>query len=273
MRKIDRENTFADKAEKQSPMLPEVSVNREMGPDNIEFALDRVQESLDKRWAALDQRVSSIQAEAQKTLDSPEQKSRKRKIFDKTMRISRAGLRATAGVSVLFFAFLAADHALTRWNVEQEQDPQTSRLKYKHQDPETTHIINVLSGQEQLSEEEELKLIKGHLTHDSFFPFVVASGAWQGSKEELAQADSTTIIAVLKSLKQHEHSESKPTEKTDEEYLKDYFTLEPGIEDDLVYKTLWELMEKAGNPKIRLGMGTGFLKHANGNYNSITNTI
>ena len=248
----------------------------EEAPGSMEHVPTEIKELLEEKQEFLDRRINAVMARAQELSMGPSHKSRLQRIIEKIKKIAKAGIRATAGVSALSFALIAYDHELTRWSVSHEEDPQTSRLKYEHEDPETTHVINVLSGKERLTDEEELALVKESLTLNDAFPYLVANGIWERSSDELMQADKGTIISLLKRLDQWEHKNAQRefVEKSDEQYFVDHFTLEPGIEDHLVYETLWRLMEKAGNPKLRLSLSAGlFKKYGTGHYDPITNTV
>ncbi len=234
----------------------------------MESELESIQAGLEKKAEAV------IKLAEQNFATNP---SKLRKLSLMAKQIALRGFKVTAGAAVLFGAFVTADNKLTRWEVSAEKDPQTSHLQYKHEDSKTTHIIKVLSGKEKFDEHEEQLLIKDILCEDHTFPFLQQQGFWEGSKDDLQNASEQQISDILKKLHEFRQkgSISESAETVDGEALQENFlTIEPGVEDDLVYESLWKLMEECGNPKIRIVSSSEYLvKGSSGTYNPISNTV
>jgi hypothetical protein len=181
--------------------------------------------------------------------------------------------------SLVFFSIAATQHHTTRWKVETKTDPVTNEQIFEHEDPETTHIINILSGKEKITKDEQIKLLKELLASEYFLPYIQENGIFTGNEEGIMNASEDEIIQILRAIEINKRNNSddktsQNNEITDDELLKNYAQVGDDIYDPEVYKTLWKLTQDGGNPKIRLQFDTKVWdKSRDASYDYVNNVI
>ncbi len=224
----------------------------------INARLTLIEEIIKERKALENQTNPLLQKIDQLQKTNPEKAKKWRSIIT---RVLRSANKLVFASSLVFFSIAATQHHTTRWKVEIKTDPITNEQIFEHEDPETTHIINILSGKEKLTKDEQIKLLKELLASEYFLPFIQENGIFTGKEEDIMNASEGEIIQILRTLEMNKSNNSddktsQNNEITDDELLKDYAQVGDDIYDPEVYKTLWKLTQDGGNPKIRLQFNT-----------------
>lgn len=130
------------------------------------------------------------------------------------------------------------DHLSSRYKVEEIFSEDSTKV-YKHQDPETTHIINVLSGKESLTTEDRKDILIGYLIEKlEIF-----------HKEGKYKDVDVKEFKEMSLLELEKKSEEFSTESGDHGLL--ITDPSPGEFDRETYDALWKLEQECGNPKVR----------------------
>lgn len=162
-----------------------------------------------------------------------------------------------------------ANYALTRYSVKPEANiSYRGRVLtiYAHQDKETTHIIEVLSGKAQLSDSDKKNILLDYLT-DELKAFH-EEGEYEGIDEnDLNERSLTDLMGTAREFM---------NVRGDKQQL----ITDPNPEtfDPELYDALWKLEQVCGNPKVRFRLGgkKSFFQLYNAGrnfYNPYTNTV
>lgn len=192
---------------------------------------------------------------------APEQKDEFR---DKLKRRIKKMLRLFAFATTLAGAAGAADYSITRYSVNSSTDEKGENT-FAHQDEETTHVIDVLSGKERINDSDKREMLIEYLTDE------LEMMREEGKGMDITASDLEKMrLDELWRMAQ----EIKGVFGGDYEIITD-----PGPKDfdPGLYKALWSLEQECGNPKIRFRLGQkrkmmGFHDAERSYYNPLTNT-
>lgn len=192
----------------------------------------------------------------------------------KLARIVRKGAITATAASVFLFEGLYIDHLATQWKVTEKIDPQTNQKIYEHQDPKTTHLINILAGREHFSHEELVEVTRIALMNKEMFKSLVDHELWEGSMEDLSKADEQAIVELTRKIYLFNHGDTtEPQDLTEEAMLSNWAGAMEGEQDETVYETLWQMEIAAGSPELQIvSDASTFRLDAGASYNSFTNT-
>ncbi len=149
-------------------------------------------------------------------------------------------------LSLVGLVFLGADQQRVRhFEVETSID-ENGNITYTHQDPETTHILNVLAGRELFSEEEALNYFRENLKAKAkFFDISLPSDFDTYTLTQIT--DFFVPAANAKGLK------LSTEEFTGFFYHSQYLSrveLPKGTEQE-IYTLVWQAEQECGNPNVR----------------------
>lgn len=169
----------------------------------------------------------------------------KEKLRDKLKRSIKKMFRIFSFAAALTGAAGMADYTLTRYKVEQKTGA-NGGVVYIHQDQETTHIINILSGKEQLSNFDKKDILLDYLTDE------LKSFHEDGQYEAISQSglEKMSFSELEEIAREFMHVRG---------FVRHLFTdSNPGIEtfDQELYNALWKLEKECGNPKVRFRLGS-----------------
>lgn len=181
-------------------------------------------------------------------------------------------------------------------NVEAMPNPeyltaQTPESNYKHSDPETTHNLNVLSGKERFTLEEQAALFR-ELVKGIYRDKLAYRARIEGEESGRYDLDIDRVVQELDRMTPEElvkfgndtlgwkYEFVGPVE-SDEEYLAKYFDhwgADPSLDefDPELHQAYWQLNMENGDPKVRITIADGnAINRGDGisNYDPITNTI
>lgn len=143
--------------------------------------------------------------------------------------------------------------------------------EYAHEDPLTTHLLNVISGKESFTDEEVKKMTAAYIKNQQKLDGDSVINTEDLNENDLAQVydtmakqeaiDNPTFYALDRN-----YWKSKPIikEKLSESFGEEF--------DQKLYDTLWQIEQEAGNPKIRLAYGKSDPRER-ANYNAEENTM
>jgi|GEM_PF-2993578 len=203
------------------------------------------EEELERAGRAIDKYFQDA-ARVQKTLEqSGLQQSQKAKYKEKIGLYFKRGLRMALYGGALLFAAGTVDYQLTKYKVDAKDKKQSSGIEYTHQDLETTHNLNLLSGKDPMTERDKIKFVAEFLSRNV---------AIKESVEKLEQLTEAELLAKAKAVYGGNYAKSIKT--IDD--LMDSQDINPVPEkfDPELYAALWKLEQSVGNPKVRLKSGS-----------------
>jgi hypothetical protein len=186
----------------------------------------------------------------------------KQQLRDKLKRSLKAilSILSFAGVLIAFQADkFMHQHKLTRYKVESKIANNNETI-YTHQDPETTHIINILAGKEKLSESDRKRIASDYLVGE--LEFFHQKGQFEDISEidiRKMSSDELDNLAI-----RFARLKNKPRKLVS--YELDSISFDPEL-----YNALWKLEQECGNPKVRFKIRLD--KDPRSNYDITTNTI
>ena len=170
-------------------------------------------------------------------------------------------------------------HNTTRWSVNMEKNTDGT-VEYKHEDPETTQILDYISGKSEIPgnakrfmEISQIKMIRGFVNNESLRLGQLRKN--QSDNSDLDTMSESELSNEYDSQLQSLISLTSPNEKKSDVAfvkgtLKDQLPTKYYYNPEL-YRALWIMEQKCGNPKIRFSEGaTGISRSA---YFKETNTI
>lgn len=146
-------------------------------------------------------------------------------------------------------------HPATRYEVVETDEDGDGMPEYRHEDPETTHILNVLSGKEKLSDEDKRRFT-AEAVAEMYDNLSDKQREKIGSKHSLYKK---TLSQLRVDLKVTGYT------GTVEEALQPY---ERSEYDEELYQALWSLEQENGNPRIRF-----YYDEQQPHFNAFTNTV
>lgn len=172
------------------------------------------------------------------------QKGARKKIADK----AKAFLRFLKATSLILALGTAIDYRATRYTVTESLNNEGEQV-YTHEDPETTHILNVLSGKEQFSTEEKLAFMKE-------FAAIQCEKLGVETPESLAgMSESELGIFVAQNIMPKFGSSKEDINKYFDQpqgWIDKVEVFPPNVEyNQKVYQALWKIEQTAGAPKVR----------------------
>ena len=195
-------------------------------------------------------------------------KSLAKALYDRTKRLAKR----MAQIGALITLGLAANHEYThREKVVQEQNEKGEAV-FRHPDPETTHILNYLSGKETISASEQLTFLKEALK--------------VGSRNEGFKLPDN--IDAMSTLELHDYAKQNLAhilggKDFEESWSGSQVVLSETYEfDPHMYKAIWDVEQQAGAPRIRWLMkdqGRGLKRFSlmggvhPSHYDPLTNTV
>lgn len=226
--------------------------------ESFEGVAGKYAKSIDSAVFSLDSRIQDEPSQEKKTaLLNAKQKC---------ARIARRFLRTVSGLASLAALAGTIQYEATRYEVT-EKSNEKGEVVYNHSDPETTHVINVLAGVEEYSQEERL-----HTSRLDMADRLRAYG------EKIPENIETYTIEQLDSLGvlvgAGPHSVSSERHITDSQ-IHAQRRLAQGKGGRKLYELLWRLESECGNPKIRFtnsGQSPEEEEFNRPHYNSVTNT-
>jgi hypothetical protein len=205
---------------------------------------------------------------------SPFPSKRKEQLRGGLKRSLKKIFRIFSFATVLTGAAGMADYTLTRYKVE-PRPVASGGINYEHQDPETTHIINVLAGKEQLNDSDKKDILIDYLTDE------LPSHQREGDYNYINPADlkNKSLGELTEIAEKFVHIENPDGQFIyPEEKLKNIITNpNPEAFDPQLCNALWKLEQECGNPKVRFRLATkkkmfGLYNPGRSFYNSNTNT-
>jgi hypothetical protein len=200
--------------------------------------------------------------------DTPNSPENKRRFRDKLTKSLQKFSRIISFTAVLSGAVGVSDYHLTRYKVEQKVDNH-GNISYSHEDPETTHVINLLSGKDKLREFDKQQILL-EVILNKFDMDRKAGVHIEMDEEDLYRMSFDELKKIAESFMNSESFDK----------LLVMMNPSPAEFDPELYNALWILEQDFGSPKVRFRLGEdkkilGFYKDDNllGFYNPVTNTI
>src|SRR3989344_1595267 len=131
-------------------------------------------------------------------------------------------------------------HHLTRYEVDKVEG---SEISFQHEDPETTNWINYLSGKSSLPENMRLSVFRGLMRSQLEYGSIAIPKEFDGMNYE--ELRGFLLASGLFGEVSIEHYQ-KDTNSLRNDWVPERYPSKAGV-----YTALWEIEEKAGNPKIR----------------------
>lgn len=124
-------------------------------------------------------------------------------------------------------------------------------VEYEHEDAQTTHILNVIAGKESFTDHEVQQITSAYIRKQSKILNPELAANEDMSEQELAE--------MYEQLAKKEHINDPTFYALDRNYWKSKPMIKEKLSDQFgadfdqkLYQTLWQILEEAGNPKIRL---------------------
>jgi hypothetical protein len=189
----------------------------------------------------------------------------KEQLRDRLKRSFKKMFRIFTFATTLISVTGVADYTLTRYKVESKSSI-GGEVTYIHQDQRTTHIINILSGKEKMTDEDKKEIFIDYLV-DALHKLHK-----EGQYEDMSRGDFDKMSldelsqTATEFMGMQQDSRKLIPELNAEEY------------DPELYKALWKLEQECGNPKVkfRLGSNNHFFSLYNADrsfYNPYINTV
>ncbi|HEV7702362.1 MAG TPA: hypothetical protein VGO63_02885 [Candidatus Paceibacterota bacterium] len=242
---------FLDLKEKTDEEPPEIAILREtldaLTDTHFAFAkayFDHNSRSIDKnekRYTKLFQRIFQIAKNAPETAED---------LFGRLKRIKRKVLKTILVSSFMVVTGLTVNYNMTRFKVRVKLDPQTNEKRYEHDDPQTTHFLNCITGLERLTPEEETGLLRELLLRQIYLETLKAEGIVDKNADDsvINQASRQELINILK---KHNAKSSDPIKAVNDDQLVDNtLGIAPYKFDQKYYEAVWTLETETGSAKL-----------------------
>ncbi len=201
----------------------------------------------ERQVAVVEKRINSLQISGAKLLEQLNDNNwGKEKLLphlltfkDLVKGMTLAGVPTTA----LLLATLELNYHRTRWRVETV--PAGQELEYRHEDAETTAILNYFAGRGSLPKHIELAIYREGIAK-------IAQANGHTLPEDFATMDEPSLKSLLIEYftpGPHDRAHfSSPQQMTETFFLHAIPTYK---KNDRLYELLWKLEQEVGNPKIR----------------------
>lgn len=217
-----------------------------------------------KRVEAVVEQVSQISSD--QAAANPKLIEVTKKILEKTVRYVSRMLQLSA-----FAAIGLETHHVATSDTLSKDVMDDGKIVYHHPDSETEHIINVISGIEAMSEEEQLMITRRFLADN-----MKSSGKnIPTNLESMSRSALEELITIT--FFSNESDSTKIREGVSGFFRGD--TGDPEVYDQEMYKVLWQTEEEVGAPKVRWLTPNPRSDHYNRSlettphYNAITDTL
>jgi hypothetical protein len=216
------------------------------GPEQPEaqprILLDILEKEAYRAAQAIDNGLAAVEA----SVKNPERRKQVLlKVADKAKRV----LGSLARVGILVTAGLAYNYEQTTYNITKTTD-EKGAVVYLHDDLETTHLINVMAGKEDLTFQEKLAQLRSDLVA-GLKEGSISSEQIPGGVRTLKRLSDREMVEVHKRI----YAKDETDVMSEGEYVEKFFhnlNLKPDAFNEEVYKALWELEIENGAPKVRL---------------------
>lgn len=145
---------------------------------------------------------------------------------------------------------------------------------FKHSDPETTHILNYLSGLDSLSNEENLEFIKNGVRGYIF----TEKAVFPENFDEMSYDETLNYIVKVFTGDTKDPDRIKKCKESFTKSIEDYLPKKHDY-NDTIYKKIWQVEKECGSPKIRWTFGhdrhvlDGGTSISESRYNAFTHTV
>jgi hypothetical protein len=249
-----------------TPLVPKEQVS---GP--VEGAQDDPFDKAEKTLDSLGNMATQAQKSTREVLDVIDRKPLSISQKDTFKTKLHEGIKKIAQVfsfaTLLTSAAIIADHELTRYKITSTVE-KNGKISYSHEDPETTHVINVLAGKEKLHDIEKKSILIDYLERRLDLPFFQNHPKYHDLNKKGLLGMSLDELMKIK------------------QELMDFFkyiepiNIDPGPQnfDPELYDVLWKLSKECGSPKVNFKLLDkksifGFYGTGNNFYDPLTNTI
>ncbi len=206
--------------------------NEEINPANEAIeTLDFIEGTVEKSIEVAGNTVETIEESSL----SPENK----KLFIGRLKIHlkymfKVMAFTTMSICAMEAALETVGYKRTRYKVESHS--KNGEMVYSHEDPQTTHYINLLAGKEKLNDSDRKEILINSLKN-------------KNEPLKIAELENSTKTKL------------------------NYNILESGGFDPELYAALWKLEQEYGNPKIKLISGRDFDVDTRAYYNNRNNIM
>lgn len=269
--------------EKLTPNLETGEQGQNITTEAVERA-EKNPESFEKKLGSMINRVN-IEAQRSETeilaeletanIPAEEKEQIRARLMNAKSRFSNF-IRSAALFTGLSIGLSMAGYKATQYEVQQQGSE--DKIEYTHEDPETTHTINVLCGVENLDLADKRRLLIENMRRildDNKLPkYIEIREQYYDNLEELSDDE---LVSVAKKIKFGESKKLTAVEGS--AFIEAYIDPKPSEKDQEytreLYNAIWKMVQECGNPKVVLtGIPqTGFFISKESCYNPVTNTI
>ncbi len=208
-----------------------------------------------------------VQAIETSSLPSKEKKELRNRIANSLKKMLRIFYFATGLIGVADVVETVATHQYSRYKVESKIVVH-GQVEYAHEDKETTHILNLLSGKEKLNDSDRRNILVDYLsTRVGIPPFEDGSI----KQEELNAMPFDKLYEIAWSFVVNDNGNDQYFSK--KQTIDRMFDVGLDKFDPELYNALWQLLMECGNPKVRFSLDQKTNTDGRSFYDSKTNTI